>query len=336
MGLQLPPELIEALSYVGCTWPEADETKLFEAGQAWLAFTNAAEGHAELAVTAVNTMMSENTSPGLTAFAEYWEKVAGESGYLANSRIVATAIAVAFFQAALLVLSLKLLVIVQLIAFAVILAAAVAAAFFTLGASLAAAAEAAVAVNRAIVAATRITITAVRELGPVLAELAREHLSEKIDRLEGRPIHSSAQGVDTFDTPEERDTADREYQQRKEELARDPAHGGIPNEKTRREAEVALGLEATGTVSGPVERAADPRADFTDASGQDWDVKQFGTYPGRRGTYERTEAERAILRELGQGERVALDTSRLSREDFDDLKDLVASHPDWADQVVIY
>lgn len=36
MGLQLPPELIEALSYVGCTWPEADETKLFEAGRAWL------------------------------------------------------------------------------------------------------------------------------------------------------------------------------------------------------------------------------------------------------------------------------------------------------------
>lgn len=68
-------------------------------------FANAAEGHAELAVTAVDTMVSENTSPGLTAFAEYWEKVAGESGYLANSRIVATAIAVAFFQAAMLVLT---------------------------------------------------------------------------------------------------------------------------------------------------------------------------------------------------------------------------------------
>jgi hypothetical protein len=335
MGLQLPPELIEALSYVGCTWPEADETKLMEAGQAWLAFAGAAAGHAGLAVTAVDSMVGENTSQGITAFAEYWEKVAGEGGYLANSRIVATAVALAFFQAAILVLSLKLLVIAQLIAFAVILAAAVAAAFFTLGASLAAAAEAAVAVNRAIVAATRITITAVRELGPVLAELAREHLSEKIDRLEGRPIHSSDQGVDSFDTPAERAEAEREYQRRMEELAFDPAHGGA-SEGTRREAEVALGLEATGTVDEPVERAAHPGADFTDGSGQDWDVKGFRTVPGRPGTYDRGQAERSIQRELRAGENVALDTSQLSRADFDDLKDLVASHPDWANQVVIY
>lgn len=336
MGLQLPAGLIEALRYVGCTWPEADETKLMEAGKAWLAFANSAEGHAELAVSAVDTMTAENTSPGIDAFKQYWEKVAGQSGYLVNSRIVAIGVAMAFFQAAMLVLSLKILVIVQLVAFAVILAAAIAAAFFTLGASLAAAAEAAVAVNRTIVAATRITITAVRELGPMLAELIREHLSEKIDRLEGRPIHSSDQGVDSFDTPEEREAAEREYQRRKEEIARDPAHGGNATEGTRREAEVALGLEGTGSVPGPVERASDPGADFTDGSGQDWDVKGFRTMPGQRGSYDRGAAERSIQREIANGEKVALDTGKLSREDFDDLKDLVASHPEWADQVVIY
>lgn len=37
MGLQLPDDLIEALSWVGCTWPEADESILLDCGSAWLA-----------------------------------------------------------------------------------------------------------------------------------------------------------------------------------------------------------------------------------------------------------------------------------------------------------
>src|SRR5262245_57193107 len=147
MGLQLPPSLTEALHYVGVTWPEADETKLYEAGQAWLAFSQEAGEHAGAAMSAVETMLKENSSHGLTAFERYWGKVAGQGGYTANCRIVANAVAIAFFSAATLVLLLKILVIVQLIAFAIILAAAVAAAFFTLGVSLAAAAEAAATVN---------------------------------------------------------------------------------------------------------------------------------------------------------------------------------------------
>jgi hypothetical protein len=299
VGLQLPSELIEALSWIGCTWPEADETRLFECGEFWGAFAEHAAEHAEAASTAVRTMLAENSSPGLDAFRAYWEKLSGEDGYLVDCGIVAGAVSVAFYSAGGLVLTLKILVIVQLVAFAVILAAAIAAAFFTLGASLAAAAEAAVAVNRTIVALVTTTITAVRELGGPLSGLVREHLSKEIDRLSARPIHSGEDGVDEFDTPEEQEAERQEYERRKEELAKDPDKGGKASDATRREAEVALGLEKMGAVTPPVERGS-PGADFKDGTGQDWDVKGFQTRPGRGG-YTRQAAEASIAREIRAG-----------------------------------
>ena len=335
MGLQLPPELIEALSWVGCTWPEADETKLFDCGEYWGAFAERAAEHAEAATTAVLAMLAENESPGLDAFRVYWEKLSGEDGYLVDCGIVAGAVSIVFYAAGGLVLTLKVLVIVQLIAFAVILAAAIAAAFFTLGASLAAAAAYAVTVNRTITTLVNTTIIAIRGLGAPLSELVREHLSKEIDRLEGRPIHSSEQGVDEFDTPEEREQEQQEYERRREELAKDPATGQV-TDSTRREAEVALGLERMGTVTPPVERADHEGADFTDGNGQDWDVKGFQTRPGQDGDYTRAAAETSIQKEIIAGEYVALDTSKLSQADRDDLKELVESHPEWVGKVVIY
>lgn len=335
MGLQLPPELIEALSWVGCTWPEADESKLFYCGEYWGAFAEHAAEHAEAATTAVTAMLAENQSPGLDAFQVYWQKLSGEDGYLVDCGIVAGAVSIAFYAAGGLVLTLKVLVIAQLIAFAVILAAAIAAAFFTLGASLAAAAEAAFTINRTIVALVNTTIIAIHELSGPLSGLVREHLSKEIDRLEGRPIHSSEQGVDEFQTPQEREQERQEYERRKKELAKDPDHGGQINEATLREAEVALGLEQTGAVTPPVERGP-PGTDFTDGNGQDWDVKGFQTRPGQSGDYTTADAQRNIERKLRGGTNVALDLSKLSQADRDDLKELVASHPEWAGKVVIY
>ena len=335
MGLQLPPELIEALSWVGCTWPEADETKLFDCGEYWGAFAERAAEHAEAATTAVLAMLAENQSPGLDAFRVYWEKLSGEDGYLVDCGIVAGAVSIVFYAAGGLVLTLKVLVIVQLIAFAVILAAAIAAAFFTLGASLAAAAAYAVTVNRTITTLVNTTIIAIRGLGAPLSELVREHLSKEIDRLEGRPIHSSEQGVDEFDTPQEREQERQEYEHRREELAKDADHGGRITEGSLREAEVALGLEAMGAVTPPVERAG-RRADFTDGNGQDWDVKGFQTRPEQNRTYTTAKAQEKIMDKLAAGIHVALDTAKLSKDDRDDLKELVASHPEWGGKVVIY
>lgn len=38
MGLELPGELVSVLGVLGFSWPEADETKLFEMGNAWIGF----------------------------------------------------------------------------------------------------------------------------------------------------------------------------------------------------------------------------------------------------------------------------------------------------------
>lgn len=89
-----------------------------------------------------------------------------------------------------------------------------------------------------------------------------------------------------------------------------------------------------GAVTPPVERGS-PGADFKDGNGQDWDVKGFQTRQGKGG-YTRDAAEKSIQREIAAGENVALDTSKLSQADRDDLKELIASHPEWADKVVIY
>src|SRR5438445_682889 len=108
MGMELPDWLREALSWIGCTWPEADETKLREIGGYRSTFGDQAEQHAELAVKAVDGMLAENKSPGLTAFEKYWDKVAGEAAYMPDCRIVANAIGVAFLSASILVLVLKI------------------------------------------------------------------------------------------------------------------------------------------------------------------------------------------------------------------------------------
>ncbi|HEY8456982.1 MAG TPA: hypothetical protein VIL34_15430 [Actinopolymorphaceae bacterium] len=186
MGLQLPPELVTALSWVGCYWPEADEAVLKACGDAWLDFARRADDHAMVGTAAVDAMVAENAGPGIDAFVGHWEQVAGPGGYLFDCRIVAAAVAIAFYQAAIFVLALKLLLIVQLIGFAVILAAAVAAAVFTCGSSLAFAAEVAWKVNRFISAAVLLTTSLVRALGPPLAEIAREHLSDEIKHLDDR------------------------------------------------------------------------------------------------------------------------------------------------------
>lgn len=341
MGMQLPDWLREALSWIGCTWPEADETLLRACGDYWRTFAEDAETHAAVAIKAVNDMLAENHSPGLTAFEKYWDKVAGESAYMPDCRIVAGAVSVAFLAASILVLTLKILVIVQLIAFAIILAAAIATAVITLGTSLAAAAEAAIAVNRSIVVAVNATIRALRDLGPPLTELATEHLSEKIVRLDGRPVHHDPDhGVDDYRTPEERRREQQVYERRKQHIAYDHAEKRSTKE-TEREAEVALGLEAVGRIDAEVRNSNRPEADFQDGNGQEWDVKAFGTRTDQNGNplpgsgYNRAEAEKGIGRKLKRGINVALDLANLTPAERADLRALIVKKG-WEDQVVIY
>lgn len=104
-------ELIEALSWLGMTWPEADEELLLQRGQHWLELGRAGGDQRDLANDAVATMLARNHSPGLERFSQTWERVGGGWGHLHGSMVTADAVAAAYFACAAAVLAMKLAVI---------------------------------------------------------------------------------------------------------------------------------------------------------------------------------------------------------------------------------
>ncbi|MEU1745344.1 hypothetical protein [Micromonospora arida] len=136
MGLQLPGELITALGWLGYTWPEADEEKIFEMGQAWLAFggtVDAATGQAGSAATAV---WSQHSAESLQAFQKWWTDAESGPGTLPGYSQAATLVGTGLIICAAIVLALKIQVIVQLAILAFEVAQAIATAVATFGASL--------------------------------------------------------------------------------------------------------------------------------------------------------------------------------------------------------
>lgn len=136
MGLQLPGELISLLGMLGYTWPEADETKLFELGSTWSSFAGRLNDIADSANAAAHRVLSENTGKEFEAFRADWS---GEESAVQNLQTAARsclATGIGLFVAAGIVLALKINVIVQLVLLAIQIAQAIAAAPATFGASL--------------------------------------------------------------------------------------------------------------------------------------------------------------------------------------------------------
>ncbi|MEU5962188.1 hypothetical protein ABZ777_13370 [Micromonospora parva] len=137
MGLQLPSELITALGWIGYTWPEADEEKLFEMGQAWLDFSGtvaAVSGEADSAAAAI---WSQHQGESMQAFQKWWSTPENGPGTLPDYSQAAMLIGTGMIIAAAIVLALKIQVIVQLAILAFAVAQAIATAVVTFGASLA-------------------------------------------------------------------------------------------------------------------------------------------------------------------------------------------------------
>lgn len=337
MGLQLPPEAIEALAYLGMTWPEADEELLLERGQQWLTFSEKAQEQRTEANHAVEQMLSTNESLGLKAFEVYWTRVGGDWGHLNGSAVTAQAIGVACIAAAGVVLAMKIAVIAQLIALAIVLVAAIAAALETLGASLAAAAAYADKVYRTIQRIIRAAIDAIAKYGPRLASMVGSLLEIVTKVVDSRPIH---QGPDADEEPQseaDQQQAEAQRRQREDQMAQDPDHGGNETPNSRREAQIALDMEEAGLLPEPVTRPTGPgQGDIIDGNGTHWDIKGFRTLPGQRGTYNDAAAAQNIEKQIKNGRSVLLDTRHLSEADRNSLIALVKAHPNWAGKVVFY
>jgi hypothetical protein len=137
MGLQLPGELISLLSMLGYTWPEADETKLFEMGNAWVGFGGTVHGIVSDADGAAQQVWSSNKGDDIEAFQKAWGEQEAPVAILNDAATGATLVGAALFICAGVVLALKINVIVQLTMLAIEIAQAIATAGPTFGASLA-------------------------------------------------------------------------------------------------------------------------------------------------------------------------------------------------------
>lgn len=136
MGLQLPGELISLLAMLGYTWPEADEQKLFDMGNSWIAFgtrfsqpITEAGGHAQ-------TVWTNNQAEAVDAFRSAWQHPDSPAPALDDSTTAATIVGAGLMVCGGIVLTLKINVMVQLTILAIQIAQALATAGPTLGASL--------------------------------------------------------------------------------------------------------------------------------------------------------------------------------------------------------
>ncbi|MEV0156932.1 hypothetical protein AB0H57_24820 [Micromonospora sp. NPDC050686] len=137
MGLALPGELITALGWIGYTWPEADEEKLFEMGQAWLDFAGRIGSAAGAADAGAAQVWSQNVGPAVQAFQGWWSGEQNGPVVLRDGVQAAVLLGAGLIVCAVIVLALKIQVIVQLVILAFEVAQAIATAVVTFGASLA-------------------------------------------------------------------------------------------------------------------------------------------------------------------------------------------------------
>jgi hypothetical protein len=137
VGLQLPGELVTFLNMVGYTWPQADETALFEMGQRWIAFGGTMQEMVSEAESAAGQVWAANRGADIAAFQQYWQGEDAPAGVLGDGVMATTLVGTGMIICGTIVLALKIQVIVQLVILAIQIAQAVATAVATFGASLA-------------------------------------------------------------------------------------------------------------------------------------------------------------------------------------------------------
>lgn len=136
MGLQLPGELTSLLGMLGYTWPQADETKLLEMANAWMAFPDRITTGLADADAAAQRVWADNHDTAVEAFRSSWQQQDSARTNLEDGATAANLIGAGLMICAGIVLALKINVIVQLILLAIQIAQAIATAVATFGASL--------------------------------------------------------------------------------------------------------------------------------------------------------------------------------------------------------
>lgn len=193
MGLELPAELTEPLSWIGLDWPQADEELLFAAGQQWLAFGMRLEAAGATGDGAARMVWEQNRGDTVEAFQAWWTRDEGPQRRLAEDAVAAQLIGAALIVFAVITLVMKIAFIVQLVILLVQVTMAIASAVATFGAS--------TATIPGFVAATRLACQrllkqAVKQVQTLLKELL-ERAKTLLKRARGNgPKHPGGLGPD--------------------------------------------------------------------------------------------------------------------------------------------
>ncbi|MFD2077806.1 hypothetical protein SAMN05421678_12443 [Actinopolymorpha cephalotaxi] len=135
-GLDLPDSLVTVLSELGYLWPDADEVRLMQLGQAWVSLQSKLDGVVTEAQRAAEQVWTHNKGDDVNAFKEAWGKAEDALDTLQKDATGVVVVGALILVCAVVVLMLKIWVITQLVLLVIAIAQAIATAPITFGASL--------------------------------------------------------------------------------------------------------------------------------------------------------------------------------------------------------
>ncbi|MEV6306284.1 hypothetical protein AB0M02_43220 [Actinoplanes sp. NPDC051861] len=137
MTIELPVELTEPLGWVGLTWPQADEDRLYADGRAWIEHGARLRIHAAAANTAARRVWMENEGASVEAFEQWWNGPDGPGTHLDDAATAVELIGAGLLAMAGVTVALKTAFIAQLTVLAFQVGQAVGTSFVTAGVTLA-------------------------------------------------------------------------------------------------------------------------------------------------------------------------------------------------------
>jgi hypothetical protein len=118
MTIELPSELVSALSFLGFDWPDADEDKLDGMGKAWATFSGTLRNLVDEADRHAQAVWTGNAGAAIAAFQKSWTGPSAPMTNLRDGAEAAALIAVGLSTAAKIVVALKVKFLAEVAAFA--------------------------------------------------------------------------------------------------------------------------------------------------------------------------------------------------------------------------
>lgn len=136
MAIMLPTEVAHFLQWFGFDWPEGNEDRVFEYAGHWQRFGDRCRAVTEGGMGAEDHVTQGNLGPAIDAFRKRFNTEDGPTRVAADMSVAGPIGSAMLYAMGGIIIALKIVVVVQLVQFAITLAEAIAAAVPTFGASM--------------------------------------------------------------------------------------------------------------------------------------------------------------------------------------------------------